>query len=117
MIVSRNLRFVATYGTNPWDALGDATRRAILEQLAQGPSAVGDLARALPVSRPAVSQHLRVLKEAGLVVDRAAGTRRLYALHTVGLAALRRDLDRLWTHATHALDTVEAAAERKEGKR
>jgi DNA-binding transcriptional ArsR family regulator len=90
---------VVTYGDGPWEALGDPTRRAILEQLARRPSAVVDLARELPVSRPAVSQHLRVLKQAGLVVDRAEGTRRVYALHTAGLAVLRRDLDRLWTHA------------------
>jgi DNA-binding transcriptional ArsR family regulator len=93
-----------TYGVSAWDALGDPTRRAIVEQLARCPSAVGDLARELPVSRPAVSQHLRVLKQAGLVVDRADGTRRVYALHTAGLAALRRDLDRFWSHAIAGVD-------------
>ena len=102
---------MVTYGVSPWDALGDPTRRAILDQLARRPSAVGDLARELPVSRPAVSQHLRVLKQAGLVVDRAEGTRRVYALHTAGLAALRRDLDRFWSRA---LDALESAVERAE---
>ena len=100
---------MVTYGASAWDALGDPTRRAILDQLARRPSAVGDLARELPVSRPAVSQHLRVLKQAGLVVDRAEGTRRVYALHTAGLAALRRDLDRYWSHA---LDAFKSAVER-----
>ena len=103
---------MVTYGASPWDALGDPTRRAILDHLARRPSAVGDLARALPVSRPAVSQHLRLLKRAGLVVDRAEGTRRVYALHTAGLAALRRDLDRYWSHAVDALtSTVERGEE------
>jgi DNA-binding transcriptional ArsR family regulator len=78
------------------DALGDPTRRAILEQLRQGPSAVGELARLLPVSRPAVSQHLRVLKEAGLVTDERAGTRRLYRADPRGLEELRAYFDRFW---------------------
>ena len=87
---------------NGFDALGDATRRAIFEQLADGPKAVGELARDLPVSRPAVSQHLKVLKEAGLVVDEANGTRRLYRLDPRGLGALRAYVDRFWTHALAA---------------
>jgi len=78
------------------DALGDPTRRAILEQLRQGPSAVGELARLLPVSRPAVSQHLRVLKGAGLVTDEKAGTRRLYRVDPRGLEALRAYFERFW---------------------
>lgn len=82
-----------------WQALADGTRRAIMERLAHGPSAVGELARGLPVSRPAVSQHLKVLKAARLVCDRAAGTRRVYQLDPVGLQALRADLDRFWTQA------------------
>ncbi|MDM4139822.1 MULTISPECIES: metalloregulator ArsR/SmtB family transcription factor [Mycobacterium] len=82
-----------------WLALADGTRRAIVERLAHGPSAVGELARDLPVSRPAVSQHLKVLKCAGLVRDRAAGTRRVYQLDPAGLQALRADLDRFWTQA------------------
>jgi DNA-binding transcriptional ArsR family regulator len=86
---------VVAYGV-VLDALGDPTRRAILERLRQGPKAVGDIADGLPVSRPAVSQHLRVLKEAGLVVDRRDGTRRLYAVDPGGLAVLRAYLESLW---------------------
>ena len=90
-------------------ALGDPTRQAILERLAGGPLAVGELAAGLPVSRPAVSQHLKVLKQAGLVRDRAAGTRRLYSVDPDGLAALRSYFDRFWTTA---LDAFKEAAER-----
>jgi DNA-binding transcriptional ArsR family regulator len=82
-----------------WTALGDPTRRAIFERLVEHPLAVGELARELPVSRPAVSQHLKVLKAAGLVVDQAAGTRRIYRADPAGLAALRAQLDRFWTQA------------------
>ena len=85
-----------------WAALGDPTRRAIFEQLAEGPCAVVDLARTLPVTRPAVSQHLRVLKAAGLVIDRAEGTRHIYRINRAGLAALRADLDRYWTNTLAA---------------
>ena len=84
---------------NGMDALGDPTRRAIFERLAAGPQAVGELANELPVSRPAVSQHLKVLKQAGLVTDRAQGTRRLYQLDPHGIAALRAYFDRFWTQA------------------
>ena len=82
-----------------WLALADGTRRAIVERLGHGPLAVGELARGLPVSRPAVSQHLKVLKSAGLVRDRAAGTRRVYQLDPTGLEALRAELDRFWMQA------------------
>jgi DNA-binding transcriptional ArsR family regulator len=78
------------------DALGDPTRRAILERLRPGPIAVGELARDLPVSRPAVSQHLKVLKQAGLVVDTPAGARRLYSVDAGGIEALRAYLDDFW---------------------
>jgi DNA-binding transcriptional ArsR family regulator len=78
------------------DALGDGTRRSILERLAEGPAAVGVLADQLPVSRPAVSQHLRVLKDAGLVVETAVGTRRLYRLDRSGFAVVREYFDRFW---------------------
>ena len=78
------------------DALGDRTRRAILEKLAAGPIAVGALADQLPVSRPAVSQHLRVLKNAELVVESVAGTRRLYRINQAGLSAVREYFDRFW---------------------
>jgi DNA-binding transcriptional ArsR family regulator len=79
--------------------LGDPTRRAIFERLAERPRSVGELAEELPVSRPAVSQHLRALKDAGLVIDRAEGTRRIYQLRPEGIAALRAYLDRLWDDA------------------
>jgi len=82
-----------------WAALGDPTRRAIVAHLAEGPRAVGELAARLPVSRPAVSQALKVLKEAGLVTERAAGTRRIYRLNPTAVAALRDQLDTFWTRA------------------
>jgi DNA-binding transcriptional ArsR family regulator len=88
------------------DALGDPTRRALCERLAAGPLPVGRLAEQLPVSRPAVSQHLKVLKQAGLVTDRAVGTRRLYALDPAGLAGLRSWLDRVWSDALTAFKTA-----------
>lgn len=82
-----------------WTALGDATRREIFERLADRPQAVGELAAELPVSRPAVSQHLKVLKDAGLIVDRRAGNRRIYQLNPEGVGALRAQLDRFWSKA------------------
>src|SRR4029450_12409101 len=85
------------------DALGDPTRRAIFEQLRRGPRAVGEIAGELPVSRPAVSHHLRVLKEAGLVTERRDGTRRLYRLDPDGLAQVRRYFDDFWTEALAGL--------------
>ena len=89
-------------------ALGDPTRRAIFELLADGPRPVGEIARELPVSRPAVSQHLKVLKEAGLVIDRQLGTKRLYQLDPAGIGALRAYFDRFWTRALMAFkDAVE----------
>ncbi len=87
---------------NGMDALGDPTRRAIFERLAQGPTAVNEIAKELPVSRPAVSQHLKVLKQAGLVTDRAEGTRRLYQLDPRGIAQLRDYFDAFWMHALTA---------------
>jgi DNA-binding transcriptional ArsR family regulator len=81
------------------DALGDATRRAILERLVHGPMAVGELAETFPISRPAISQHLKILKTANLVRDRAEGTRRLYQVNPAGIDALRRYFDRFWTDA------------------
>jgi DNA-binding transcriptional ArsR family regulator len=88
------------------DALGDATRMAIFQKLAAGPTAVNELARTLPVSRPAVSQHLRVLKDAGLVTDSKAGTRRLYQLNPEGVARLRAHFDQMWTKAMSAFQTA-----------
>ena len=92
------------------DALGDPTRRAIFEQLRRGPRAVGEIAGKLPVSRPAVSQHLRVLKEAGLVTERRDGTRRLYRLDPDGLGELRDYFDQFWDAA---LADFKATAERR----
>jgi DNA-binding transcriptional ArsR family regulator len=98
--VSRSLPFVDTYQAGDgWDALGDPTRRAIVACLAQRPRAVGELADELPISRPAVSQHLKVLKQAGLVTDSAVGTRRVYRLNPAGVAALRDQLDTYWNKA------------------
>ncbi len=82
-----------------WGALADGTRRAIVERLADGPLAVGELAVGLPVTRSAVSQHLKVLKDAGLVSERAAGTRRIYRLNPVAVAAMRDQLDTFWDRA------------------
>ena len=90
------------------DALGDPTRRAIFERLRSGPRAVGEIADELPISRPAVSQHLRVLKEAGLVTERRDGTRRLYRVDPDGVAALRTYFESFWTEA---LASFKAAAE------
>jgi len=87
------------------DALGDPTRRAIFEQIGERPSAVVDLAARLPVSRPAVSQHLKVLKDAGLVRDVQLGTRRIYSLDPDGIAGLHDYLDRFWNTALHSFKT------------
>ena len=101
---------MATYD-EALDALGDSTRRTIVELLRRRPMAVGELAGELPVSRPAVSQHLRVLKEAGLVAERRDGTRRIYRLDPAGLAELRARVEQFWGDA---LAAFEAAAEREE---
>jgi DNA-binding transcriptional ArsR family regulator len=100
-LVSYSLRFVTTY-EDGLAALADPSRRAIFEALREGPTAVGELAQRFPISRPAVSQHLKVLKEAGLVVDHAAGTRRLYRIRPEGVAELRAYLDRMWNDALAA---------------
>ena len=84
---------------DPFDALGDPHRRAIVELLQDGDRSVRELADALPISRPAVSRHLRLLKEAGLVIDRAEGTRRLYRLHDEGIEAVRAYLEQVWGEA------------------
>ena len=88
------------------DALGDRTRRTVLERLREGPLPVVAIARDLPVSRPAVSQHLKVLKDAGLVVDRQEGTRRIYQLDPDGLAELRGYLDHFWDQALAGFRTA-----------
>jgi DNA-binding transcriptional ArsR family regulator len=90
---------VAYQDGDGWTALGDPTRRTIVECLAERPRAVGELAAELPVSRPAVSQALKVLKDAGLVTERAVGTRRIYRLNPTAVAALRDQLDAFWNRA------------------
>lgn len=97
-----------TYAERALDALGDPTRRKIFSRLRRGPRSVGELTEGLDVSRPAVSQHLRVLKDARLVTDRAEGTRRLYEVNAEGLEPLRKWLDGFWDHA---LASFKAAAE------
>jgi DNA-binding transcriptional ArsR family regulator len=106
---------VDTYqASDGFDALGDPTRRAIVASLAERPSAVGELADELPISRPAVSQHLKVLKDAGLVTDRAAGTRRVYRLNPAGVSALRDQLETFWNRALDGYqDVVDQQTEEK----
>jgi DNA-binding transcriptional ArsR family regulator len=107
LCVSIDLPLVVTYeAVDAWAALADGTRRAIFKRLAGGPMAVGELAHGLPVSRPAVSQHLKVLKCAGLVADRAVGTRRVYQLNPKGIQALRAELDVFWTKALDAYKLI-----------
>jgi DNA-binding transcriptional ArsR family regulator len=95
------------------DALGDPTRRAIVERLLRGPMPVGELARDFPISRPAISQHLRILKRANMVVDRAVGNRRLYEVDPAGVEALRAYFERFWNHT---LAAFKQAAEAKRGE-
>jgi DNA-binding transcriptional ArsR family regulator len=92
------------------DALGDPTRRRVLELLRDGPRAVVDIAGSMPVSRPAVSQHLRVLKGAGLVTDRSEGTRHLYSIDASGLASLRTYLETFWDDALASFADAAARA-------
>ena len=105
-LVRVSLPLVDAYLQAGLDALGDATRMAIFQKLAGGPIAVNELARTMPVSRPAVSQHLRVLKDAGLVMDSKAGTRRLYQLNPEGVARLRAHFDQMWTKAMSTFQDV-----------
>ena len=99
------------YGDARLDLFGDPTRRAIFELLAQHPWSVGELAKQLPVTRPSVSQHLRVLKDGGLVLSRSEGTRRVYRLDPDGVSALRAYLDQVWNEALRAFgEAAEAAA-------
>jgi DNA-binding transcriptional ArsR family regulator/uncharacterized protein YndB with AHSA1/START domain len=97
---------VNAYATSGWTALGDPTRRAIFERLVERPLAVTEIADGLPVSRPAVSQHLKVLRSAGLVVDRQVGKQRIYQVDPDGLAALRDELDRFWNRTLATYKTV-----------
>jgi DNA-binding transcriptional ArsR family regulator len=101
---------VTTNGVEGLGLLGDPTRRAIFELLARRPSTVGELAQQLPITRSAVSQHLRVLKDGGLVVSRAEGTRRIYRLNPDGVTALRAYLDRVWAEALTAFGKAAQAA-------
>ena len=95
-----------------WGALADDTRRAIVTRLAEGPLAVGRLAEGLPVTRSAVSQHLKILKDAGLVSERATGTRRIYRLNPAAVAALRDQLDAFWRRALESYaDVADSATE------
>ena len=106
-----------TYVQAGMEALGDPTRFAILESLARRPLAVSELAETLPVSRPAVSQHLRVLKDAGLVSDRKAGTKRIYEVNPEGIALLREHFEKLWEQALAAFQTnAEKTKERENGR-
>lgn len=102
---------LAYRSVDAWAALADPTRRTVFELVSARPRAVGELADLLPVTRPAVSQHLKVLKTAGLVLDRAEGTRRIYRADPDGLRALRDQLDRFWSSA---LDTFKQLVEQPE---
>jgi DNA-binding transcriptional ArsR family regulator len=103
----QRLPFVMTYQTTDgWSILGDRTRRAIVECLAERPMAVVELAEKLPVSRPAVSQHLKMLKGAGLVAERSSGTRRIYRLNPIAVEALRDQLDTFWSRALAGYDDL-----------
>ena len=105
-----------TYHEAQLDALGDATRRAILARLLNGPLPVGELARDFPVSRPAISQHLRVLKHARLVTDRADGTRRVYAVNPDAFDSLREHFNNVWTQALAAFKKRVEQHSTKEGR-
>jgi DNA-binding transcriptional ArsR family regulator len=109
--VSLPLRFVETYQQRRLQALGDPSRREIFERLSRAPLAVGQLARDLPISRPAVSQHLKVLKDVGLVVDRQAGARRVYQVDPDAVAALREYFDAFWGQALASFQKAAEAAE------
>jgi DNA-binding transcriptional ArsR family regulator len=115
VLVSDSLPLVNAYLQAGLDALGDGTRMAIFQRLANGPMAVNELAGTLPVSRPAVSQHLRVLKDAGLVTDRRDGTRRMYQLDPEGVARLRAHFDQVWEKALGAFQS--AAESTKKGEK
>ena len=106
---------MVTYATSGWTALGDPTRRAVFERILARPSSVKELARDLPVSRPAVSQHLKVLKDAGLVLDTRAGKQRIYRIDAKGLAAFRAEIDRFWdkTLAAYKLAVEQPSEETK----
>lgn len=95
--------FVVTYALDAWALLGDASRRAIIEQLSGGPCTVTELAEKMTISRPAVSQHLKVLREAGVVHDAAQGRNRVYSIDAQRLERYRRQLDQFWSDALGSL--------------
>lgn len=103
-----------TYAKSAWTALANPTRRAVFARIVERPFSVNELARELPVSRPAVSQHLKVLKDAGLVIDMRAGKQRIYRIEPEGLAAFRAEIDRFWDKM---LAAYKRAAEKPEGGR
>ncbi len=105
-----------TYRGDGLTALADPSRRAVWEELRGGPCAVGELARRFPISRPAVSQHLKVLKEAGLVADQAVGTRRLYRMRPEGIAELRAYVDQMWDDALVAFAAAVETAESEDDR-
>ncbi len=107
---------MTAYAEQVLDALGDPTRRAVLKRLRGGARSVGEIADGMEVSRPAVSQHLKVLKSARLVTDRAEGTRRLYAINTRGIEAARQWLDGFWDEALSAFKAAAEQEARKEQK-
>jgi DNA-binding transcriptional ArsR family regulator len=115
--VSGNLRLVTTYVEHVLDALGDPTRRAVFDRLRGDALSVGEIAEGMNVSRPAVSQHLKVLKEAGLVADRPEGTRRIYVVDAQGLKALRTWLDGLWDETLGAFREAAEQETRKTANR
>lgn len=105
---------MTTYEIDHWTALGDPTRRAIFERLVERPRAVGELSAGLPVSRPAVSQHLKVLREAGLVNDEPDGARRIYRVRQEGIVRLKADLERFWSQALDNYKQVVEQAAKEE---
>lgn len=105
--------FVVTYQSDAWAVLGDPSRRAILERLSVGPTTVAELASNMTISRPAVSQHLKVLREAGIVRDEPQGRHRVYSIDAARLARYRRQLDQFWAAA---LDNLSATARDQEGE-
>lgn len=120
-VVSKCLPLVNTYVLDGWAALGDPTRRGIFARLAAAPSAVGELADTLPISRPAVSQHLKILKNAGLVIDERAGARRIYRVNESGLSQIRAELDTFWNDTLltykHLVEQPDRATTHSENQR
>ena len=107
--------FVATYQFDGWALLGDASRRAIIERLSVGPCTVAELAEGMPISRPAVSQHLKMLREAGVVRDAAQGRHRVYSIDAARLDRYRRQLDQFWSDALGNLTQASTEQERDIG--